>query len=92
MGLWNGEDALASWSVSPTRVGLFVSPPFRLPAGVTRLSLLSDGSEAPLEPRYAPVEGDNAPFSLWVSALTVVPGESVASREADDNGVPSMVR
>ncbi len=78
-----GED-LARWQVSTKGNSLLASPPFRLAEGLHELIVLSDGDDRPS--RYAPhVEGDDTPFSLWVTGLgleTATP-QAVAGRRMD---------
>ncbi len=71
---------LASWRVSPTEESWLLSPRVRLPNGLQVIALRSDGAERPRKPKYAPVEGDMTPFSLWVSAVQIVGEESLAGK------------
>ena len=63
-------DPLASWNVEADAPGRYRSGPFKLPAGLVRLILKSDG-EAPLPTE---IDGlDPGPFSLQVERLALEP-------------------
>lgn len=94
--LRSNETDLASWQISPRESSTFTSPAFRLPAGLHELALRSDGASRPRKPRYAPVEGDMKPFSLWVQAVSLTAGESPTAEsvaaQADDESAATTRR
>jgi hypothetical protein len=62
---------LARWEAAPESFSRFQSPSFHFPAGLTTLTIQSDGQDAPSGEIDAPAEGDHRPFSLLVSGLAV---------------------
>ncbi len=67
---------LARWTVSPQALHDYPSPPLRLPAGLSELTLESDGARPPRREDQA-WDRDLTPLSLRVAALTLAaqPGE-----------------
>lgn len=76
---------IARWTVPADRMRLFVSEPFRLPAGLQSLTLESDGEERPRRPDDAGSQWDSAPFSLRVDALGLVQEPITARKGANFN-------
>lgn len=64
---------LCRWSVAPRYFQGFASPAFRLPVGITELSLVSDGEDAPRGDQEAAREGDPSPYSLIAARVEVAP-------------------
>jgi hypothetical protein len=60
---------LARWTIAPGPFRTVLSPPFRLPAGVQGLALVSDAEERPSGPEEAALGWDFAPYSLEVSGV-----------------------
>jgi hypothetical protein len=77
-----GNTELVRWTVFPGSYSILRSPPFRLPEGITRLTIRSDGEERPRSAREAIAEGEMRPYSLRVSGLwlTTVDSSSIAAR------------
>ncbi|QDV38851.1 hypothetical protein [Tautonia plasticadhaerens] len=71
--LESGGRVLARWEVRPESASTLLSPPISLPEGIHALVLSSDGACRPRRPEYAPVPGDEAPFSLWVTSIRLLP-------------------
>lgn len=65
--------ALAFWRIDPAEPRTYESPPFSLPEGISRLTLVCDGEDVPRRSREAASETDRKPFSLHVSRLTIAP-------------------
>ena len=63
---------LARWTVAAGDPQLLISPPLDLPAGLQVLTLVSDGSDRPDQPRGSPAEEDMTPLSLWVTRIGIV--------------------
>ena len=51
---------------------MYLSPPFRLPRGLSELVIESDGAEEP-RGRNVPPDGDRRPFSLRVTSVCLRP-------------------
>lgn len=80
--LESGGRVLARWEVRPESASTLISPPIALPEGIHALVLSSDGACRPRRPEYAPVPGDESPFSLWVTSIRLLP-EPAAIGQAD---------
>jgi hypothetical protein len=72
--LRSGAEVLASWTVQPGAWATYTSPPFRLPRGLRRLTIESDGEDRPTRTRDAIAEGDMRPYSLRVLGVSLAPG------------------
>jgi hypothetical protein len=66
-----GGVELARWGVGPGPAQHRLSPPFRLPAGLQELALVSDGEDTPDGPGAAATPWDLAPFSLRVASVGI---------------------
>jgi hypothetical protein len=83
-----GNQELARWTldvVGPMKVGrqLFAqdlrsyqSPPFRLPAGLSELTLLCDGDDRPNRRRDTVAEGDFRPYSFLCQSLNLITADT----------------
>jgi hypothetical protein len=69
-----GSRELARWTVQSGRIESYVSPPFRLPAGLQDLTIESDGQERPVRRHEAIAEGDDRPYSLRVASVRLTSG------------------
>ena len=82
--LRSGATDLATWQVRPDVAGTFQSPPFRLPAGLQTLAIESDGETKPRHRHEILAGGDDRPYSLSVSEVslrTVGPMRALAGPE-----------
>ena len=68
--LSNGVE-LAHWDVRPDQPRIFLSPPFRLPAGLQTLAIASDAEERPTRRHEAAIAGDDRPYSLSVAEVSL---------------------
>jgi hypothetical protein len=67
----SGGVELANWQVRPDLEHTFISPPFRLPAGLQTLTIESDGEERPVHRYELAIAGDRLPYSLIVSRVSL---------------------
>ncbi len=71
---------IALWEVQSGSYQDLASPLFRLPAGLNRLTLESDGATRPRSHREAPLDNDRKPYSLKVSRIELAPHAEIARR------------
>jgi hypothetical protein len=71
-----GNRELAVWQVTPDQFQTCSSPPFRLPAGVTEVSLESDGDSRPAGQDWS-AEGDRNAYSLRVASIRLEESTSI---------------
>jgi hypothetical protein len=89
--LMAGGRELGHWEVAPRSYGLYVTEPFRLPAGTSDLAIVSDAEDRPIHKREFAFEWDKLPYSIRVSGVALIDGEEprpappqVAERAADE--------
>jgi hypothetical protein len=87
--LIEGDREFARWRIEPGETQPYASPPFRLPSGLHRLTLASDGDERPSKSRDASSEGDLRPYSLRVTHLSL---RSAVDSEAPRKTVAAGIR
>ena len=63
---------VARWTLSTGEPRLYLTPPFRLPRGLSELVIESDGAEEPRGTNEPP-NGDRRPFSLRVTGISFGP-------------------
>ena len=66
--LMDREVELAAWKIEPGEPRSYLSPPFRLPAGLSELSLISDAEERPAR-GFDAFDEAKSPYSLRVSGM-----------------------
>jgi hypothetical protein len=71
---------LACWRVQTGDWKTLQSPPFRLPAGLRTLNILSDGESRVRQQRHAVAETDLRPYSLQVAEIRLDPAGSTPER------------
>ena len=73
--LRSGYQSLGSWIIEPSEQRRYVSPPLRLPKGLSELTIESDGAEAPLRADMT-WEEDPRPFSLIVAGIELTSADN----------------
>jgi hypothetical protein len=82
---------VARWTVAPDAPALYLTPPFRLPAGRSRLELRSDGAVRPRS-REAPPDGDRTPIALRITGVDFRPATPTDPRPPLDRAASPTVR